>query len=530
MKKEAIQFFQLLSRSFITPIALLSFASLLLGVASLFLWHEPLRQMLPFLNSAPCQYMARLMNTVGAVIMDNLALLFAVSLGYTLAKEEKEYAALGALCGYLALLMGMQALITNAPAVNALFPEKALTTTLGINTVNTGVVGGIISGLLSAAIHNRVYQIKFPVALAFFGGVRFVPLANVMFFVLFGQCFPFIWLGMSNVINTAAAGVAQSGMWGPFIYGFGERLLLPTGLHQIWNTVIRDTLVSGVAIFPDGHTIEGARAIFADYLKTNTLPQNMPLPEIVKFLRGGQIPITLFTLPAMALAMYHTARPEKRAQIKPLLLTGAFTSMIAGVTEPLEFTFLFVSPLWYVIYSVLNGLSWMICYMFNSQLGGTEANIIGLVLYGFLRPESRFWINMVTGVALSIFGYLFFRFWIIKFDLKTPGRGGDYEKTIDLLGINPEKNSESHDPLKLKARAIIKALGNRDNIQSVDCCYSRLRVSVKEMARVDEALFTATGALGVVKVDDTNIQIIYGPSVDTLRHAVKKQLKHEESE
>lgn len=525
MKKDYVQFFQMLSRAFITPIALLSFASLLLGVASLFLWHERLRELLPFMNSGVIQYIASLLNTVGSVIMDNLPLLFSISLAFTLAKNEREYAALGAVCGYLALLMGMHALIEINPNVRGMFPEKIFTTTLGIETVNTGVVGGIVTGLFSALIHNKVYQVKFPVALAFFGGVRFVPLANVMFFVAFGQCFPFLWIFMSNIINSAAMGVSHAGVFAPFIYGFGERLLLPTGLHQIWNTVIRDTMVSGVAIFPDGHTVEGARAIFAEYLKINVLPVNMTLPDIVKFLRGGQIPITMFTLPMMALAMYHTAKPEQRAKIKPLLLTGAFTSIIAGVTEPLEFTFLFVSPVWYVIYSLINGLSWMLCYMFHSQLGGTEANIIGLVLYGFLRPESRFWINLAVGVGMALCGYGLFRTWIVRFDLKTPGRGSDYEQTIDILGITQSGDRQASDPLKLKAMAIIKGLGGKDNISTVDCCYSRLRVCVNDIALVDEQVIKATGSMGYIPVDDNNIQIVYGTTVDTIRNAVKKQLQ-----
>lgn len=525
MKKDYVQFFQMLSRAFITPIALLSFASLLLGVASLFLWHERLRELLPFMNSWGIQYIASLLNTVGSVIMDNLPLLFAVSLAFTLAKSDREYAALGAVCGYLALLMGMHALIELNPGVRAMFPEKIFTTTLGIETVNTGVVGGIVTGLFSAWIHNKVYQVKFPVALAFFGGVRFVPLANVMFFVAFAQVFPFLWIFMSTLINSAAMGVSHAGVFAPFIYGFGERLLLPTGLHQIWNTVIRDTMVSGVAIFPDGHSVEGARAIFAEYLKINVLPVNMTLPDIVKFLRGGQIPITMFTLPTMALAMYHTAKPEQRAKIKPLLLTGAFTSIIAGVTEPLEFTFLFVSPLWYLVYALINGLSWMLCYMFHSQLGGTEANIIGLVLYGFLRPESRYWINLAVGVVMAVCGYGLFRFWIVRFDLKTPGRGSDYEQTIDILGITQPDDKQASDPLQLKAMAIIKGLGGKDNISTVDCCYSRLRVSLNDIALVDEKIIKATGSLGYIPVDDTNIQIVYGTTVDTIRNAVKKQLK-----
>ncbi|MHA6309166.1 PTS transporter subunit EIIC [Hafnia paralvei] len=522
MKKETLDFFQKLSRAFIMPIALLSFASLLLGVASLFLWHQALLDMFPILKTPAIQYCANLMNTVASVIMDNLPLLFAISLSFTLAKEDKEYAALGALVGYLALIMGMHALITFIPSVQHMFPEKALTETLGIKTVNTGVVGGIITGIISSFIHNHTHKTKLPMALAFFGGVRFVPIANTIFFVIFGQLFPFIWVFVSNIINSAAIGVSHAGVLAPFIYGMGERLLIPTGLHQIWNTVIRDTMVSGIATFPDGHTIEGARAIFADYMRTNILPTNMTLPDIVKFLRGGQIPITMFTLPMMALAMYHTAKPEQKAKIKPLLITGVFTSIIAGVTEPLEFTFLFISPLWYFVYCIINGLSFMLCYMFQSQVGGTEANIIGLVLYGFLRPESKFWINILIGVVMSGVGYLLFRWWIVRFDLKTPGRGSDYEQTIDILGLGETYSDK--DPLQLKAMTIIKGLGGSENITDVESCMSRLRVSVINMDNVDDKILNATGPLGIVKVDSENIQIIYGTTAGTIRGAVKKQL------
>jgi maltose/glucose PTS system EIICB component len=526
---KAFDFFQKLSRSFIMPIALLSFASLLMGVSSLFLWHDQLRELMPFIGNPAIQYGANLMNTVADVIMGNLPLLFAVSIAYTVANEFKEFAAFGALVGYLAFLMGMGFLIGSSETILAMFPSRIIKPVLGITTIDTGVVGGIIVGILSGLLHNLAYKVKLPMAIAFFGGTRFVPIANAMAFVVFGQLFPFVWTGISNAINVAALAVSGSGIFGPFLYGFGERLLIPTGLHQIWNTVIRDTAVSGIYEFPSG-LIEGARAAFNEYLKTNIVPEGTTLVDMVKYLRGGQMPITMFGLPAAALAMYHCAKPENRVKVYPLIVTGIFTSFIAGITEPLEFAFLFASPLLYFVYAVFNGLSFMLVNLLGSQMGGVEANVVGMLLYGLLRAESRWYIALLVGLVQAGALYFLFRWFIVKFNVQTPGRGGDYDQGFDFLGLNEEAASQDKgasvetDPRVIKAKVIIEGLGGKANILEVDSCMSRLRVRLQDGTKVNEALLKTTGCSGIIKPSEHTIQVVYGTTVSIIHESVKKQL------
>lgn len=520
MKKKLFDFFQKLSRAFLLPITLISFASMLLGLASVFLWHDQLKEMIPVLNTPVVQYIANLMSTIANVMMGNISLLFAVALAFAMAKEDKEFAALGGLVGYLAFLMGMGTLISVNPDIAAMFPEATLKPILGIETIDTGMVGGIVVGLLASYIHNKTHKIKLPMAISFFGGNRFVPIACAVSFVLLGQVFPYIWAGISSAINAAAEGVANAGVFSPFLYGFGERLLIPTGLHHVWNAVIRDTAVSGVYAFPDGNVVEGSRLAYNYYLATNALPDGTTLAEMVKFLRGGQVPMTLFGLPAIALAMYHTAKPENRKAIKPLLITGVFSILIAAVTEPIEFAFMFVSPILYFIYAIITGLSFMISYILQTGMGGSEPNLIGLVLYGVLRPESKYIILLLLGIPFGLGCYFLFKWWIVKFDVKTPGRGGEYDQNMEMV----DDGDKNVDPTVLKSKVIISALGGKNNIEVVDCCVTRLRVTVKDMSLVSEDKIKTTGCMGVVKVDDHNIQIVYGPSVNVIKNATNKQL------
>jgi len=351
-----------------------------------------------------------------------------------------------------------------------------------------------------------------------------VPIATSISFVILGQIFPFIWTYISNFINTIAIGVTSSGIFGPFLYQLGERLLIPTGLHQIWNTVIRDTAVSGIYNFPPPYNvIEGSRAAFNAYMATNTMPQVASLVEMVKFLRGGQIPITVFALPAAAYAMYKCADKERRHTVKALFLTAAFTSIIAGVTEPLEFSFLFVAPGLYVIYALFTGLSYMLAFLLGSTLGGTEASALGLTLFGFLRSDSHWWVVCIIGIGFAVIFYFLFKWWIIRFNVKTPGRGGDYDSSLSYLDLG-DSSSKTTDPRALKAQLLIKGLGGVINIVSVENCMSRLRVMVNDGKIVNEEMLRATGCSGIIRADETNIQIVFGTTVGIVRDAVKKEM------
>lgn len=523
-KKKTVAYFQRMSKAFLMPVALLLIASIMTGVASIFLWHDQLREMFPVLAHPIVQYLANLLNTCGSVVLNNLPILYCVSMAFAMVDEDKEYAAFGALVGYLSFLLSMSFLLQVNPSLKDMMPSGTVSSVLGIETVNTGILGAIIVGLLSAVIHNRVHNIKLPTAISFYGGVRFVSIATSLFFLVFGQIVPYIWTPITNAINTVAYAVANTGIFGPFLYYFGERMLIPTGMHQIWNTVIRDTAVSGVYDFGGSiGVIEGARAAFPAYMSTGVIPEGTSLVEMVKFLRGGQISHMVFAMPAVAFAMYKCADKDKRQSVKPLLITAACTAILSGISEPIEFAFLFASPLLYLIYSVFCGFAYMIPYVLGSTLGGTEGSVIGLVIFGFLRSDATWWINVIVGIVLAVVMYITFRWFIMKFDVKTPGRGGDYDETASMLeGII---DLDTNDPKAMKAQAIIKGLGGEKNILVVDNCMSRLRVTVEDMTQVDETVLKSTGCLGIVKPDATNIQIVYGTTVNIIRESVNKELK-----
>ena len=541
-KTRTLQFFQKLSRAFLVPIAVIAASSLFMGVSSIFTQPQ-LRELLPFLNAAWLQYVAGLGNMVGTIVMANLPVIFAVCISFSLSDEQKEYAAFAGFLGYISFLTSMGILLNNAPNLAERFPGMAIISVLGINTLNVGILGGILTGVLVSILHRKLRHIKLPMAFAFFQGVRFVPFACSLFFMIFGQLFPFLWVYFSQGVQAVALFVAGAGAFGPFIYGAGELLLVPTGLHQIWNTVIRDTAVSGVYFFPSGLVLEGGRPAFFQYLAEG-LPyledgSQAELTELVKFLRAGQIPMTVFAMPAVAYAIYKSAKFENRALIKPLVITGAVTAFVAGISEPLIFLFLFASPLLFVVFALMHGASWMVLYMLGNQVGGTSATIIGLVIFGILRPESRWIFTVMVGLAMAVINYFLFRWWIVKFDVKTPGRGGDYDDSLafaaEIANVNVNKSGDSGndkgtevnatDPMVLKAQVIIPGLGGKDNIVEVESCMSRLRVVVKDMSLVNEEILRKTGCQGIVKPDDKNVQIIYGTSVGMIKNAVDKELK-----
>lgn len=530
-----LKFFQKISRAFLVPMAIIAASALMVGISSV-LKNPTIVSWLPFLENTAFQYVVDLAGNVGSITMNYLPVIYAITLAFSLANEEKEFAAFAGFMGYLAFLTSMGIVIKTFPSVKEMYPEKGLQVVLGVETVNVGILGGILVGILTSVVHNRFRTIKFPMAFAFFQGVRFVPFMSACVMMLLGQVFPLIWAPISEAINSFATVVNRVGALGPFLYGSVEKLLIPTGLHQIWNTIIRDTQVSGIYTFASGAVIEGARPAFFQYA-IEGLPEGAQLTEMVKFLRAGQMPFTIFVAPAIALAIYHCADPDKRKTIKPLVMTGAITAAVAGITEPLEFIFLFTAPLLFVIYALIGGLNWMILYLLGNTMGGVDANLMGLAIWGFLRPEANWWLTVMLGVIEAPIMYFFFKWWILKFDVKTPGRGGDYDDSLafaaEIANIGTASGSEqtaapaaTSDPKILKARMIIEGLGGRDNIVEVDSCMSRLRVEIKDESKINEEVLRRTGCAGIVRPDSQNIQIIYGTTAGLLKNAVNKELKH----
>lgn len=528
--KDIMKSFQKIAKAFLIPASLIAAASLIMGISSFFT-NELIIAQIPAFDNFWVQYIAGLVNKAGSIVMSNLPVIYAVTLASALCDGDREYAAFAGLMGYIAFMTGMNILLNTFPFVREMYPEKALTTVFGIETVNVGMFGGMMVGIVVAVLHSKLRHVKFPTIFSFFQGSRFIPFASTLLFILIGQVFPFIWVWFSKGINALAGGINGLGIFGPFVYATVEKLLIPTGLHSIWNAAIRDTAVSGIYTFASGTIIEGARPAYFQYL-VEGMPEGAQLVDMVKFLRGGQIPMMMFALPAIALAIYHCADKDKRAMIKPLLIAGAFTAFFSNISEPIEFLFIFAAFPLYVIYSLLNGLSYLLLYAFGSEVGGITSSIIGFVLYGPMRPGSQWWWILIVGAIEGGVCYFLFRWWITKFNISTPGRGNDNEEALafaaEVGGVSLNtKDSEADNPLKAKARTILQGLGGAENIVELDSCMSRLRVELHDGTKANDALLKTTGCSGVIHPGQNTIQVVYGLKVGEIKKAVRKEMELE---
>lgn len=522
MKDKIFGVLQRVGRSFMLPIALLPIAGLLLGIGSSFT--NPTTLSTYNLDGVITEggvlfTIFDLMRKTGSIVFDNLALLFAMGVAIGMAKKEKAVAALSGAISYLIMNTAISALIEAKGGVSAM-AENSTTTTLGITTLQMGVFGGIIVGLGVAALHNKFYKIELPQVLSFFGGTRFVPIICSVVYVLVGAAMFFIWpvvqLGISQLGNL----VLRSGYAGTWIYGIIERALIPFGLHHVFYMPFWQTELGGSMVI-DGTTVQGAQNIFFAQLASDST-QHFSV-EATRFM-SGKFPFMIFGLPAAAFAMYRAARPEKKKVVGGLLLSAALTSMITGITEPLEFTFLFVAPVMYAVHCVLAGLSYMLMHIFNVGVGMTfSGGAIDLTLFGILQGNSKtnwIWI-VIVGLVYAVIYYFVFYFMITKFNYKTPGREADNEETklYTRQDVNDRKNKadkKSDGTVDTVSALILKGLGGKENISDVDCCATRLRITVINPDLVKDNLLKDSGASGVVRKGD-GVQVIYGPQVSVVK-------------
>ena len=523
MKDKIFGVLQRVGRSFMLPIALLPVAGLLLGIGSSFTNPTTLEAygLTGIIREGGLLYtVLSIMSRTGSVVFDNLALLFAMGVAIGMAKKEKEVAALSGAISYLIMNAAISTLIAARGGVDA-FAANTTTSVLGITTLQMGVFGGIIVGLGVAALHNRFYKIRLPQVLSFFGGTRFVPIISSIVFLGVGILMFFVWqpiqLGIARLGNL----VLTSGYAGTWIYGIIERALIPFGLHHVFYIPFWQTEIGGAAII-DGVTVQGAQNIFfAELASKSTIRFSV---EATRFM-SGKFPFMIFGLPAAAFAIYRAARPEKRKLVGGLLLSAALTSMLTGITEPLEFTFLFVAPLLYVVHCILAGLSYMLMHILGVGVGMTfSGGIIDLTLFGILQGNAKtrwIWI-VIVGIAYAVIYYFVFYFMIKKFNYKTPGRESDGEETKLYTRRDYEERKKRGDsPSALSendriSALIVKGLGGRENLSDVDCCATRLRVTVKNASAVDESALKESGASGVIRKGN-GVQIIYGPQVSVIR-------------
>ena len=536
MKDKIFGVLQRVGRSFMLPIALLPVAGLLLGVGSSFTNATMLEAygLTEIIYPGSILYtILDIMNQCGSAVFNNLALLFAMGVAIGMAKKEKEVAALSGAIGYLVMNTAISAMINANGGVEAM-AANSTTTMLGITTLQMGVFGGIIVGLGVAALHNKFYKIELPTVLSFFGGTRFVPIVCTAVFLVVGIVMFYVWPVVQEGIALLGNLVLGSGYIGTWIYGVTERALIPFGLHHVFYMPFWQTAMGGTAVI-DGVVVQGAQNIFFAELASKAT--EVFSVEATRFM-SGKFPFMIFGLVGAALAMYHTARPEKKKVVGGLLLSAALTSMLTGITEPLEFTFLFVAPLMYVVHCVYAGLSYMLMHVFNVGVGMTfSGGLIDLTLFGVLQGNERtnwIWVIMV-GIVYFFLYYFTFRVMITKMDLATPGReSDDVEPKLFTrsdykakTGVGPDGATGGvSDPVSVM---ILQGLGGKQNISDVDCCATRLRITVVDEAKVDDKLLKASGASGVIHKGN-GIQVIYGPQVAVIKSNLVDFMESPESD
>ena len=542
MKDKIFGVLQRVGRSFMLPIAVLPVAGLLLGIGSSFTNETTiatygLQSILG--NGTMLHALLVIISKAGNVIFDNLPIIFAVGVAIGMAKAEKEVAALSAMISFFVMHASINAVLVvsgkiladGSIADNVL--DGTISSVCGIQSLQMGVFGGIIVGLGVAALHNRYHKIVLPSALSFFGGSRFVPIISTVVYVGVGILMYFIWPAVQNGIFALGGLVTGTGYFGTLVFGIIKRALIPFGLHHVFYMPFWQTAVGGTMMV-DGNLVQGGQNIFFAQLAS---------PDVTHFSAdatryfSGEFIFMIFGLPGAALAMYRCAKPEKKKAAGGLLLSAALACMFTGITEPLEFSFLFVAPALFAVQVILAGSAYMIAHVLNIAVGLTfSGGILDLFIFGILQGNAKTsWMRIIpVGIIYFLLYYFIFSFLIKKYDFKTPGREDDDEETklytkADVNARNTANSRQSETDGKQggtddeKSAAIARGLGGKKNITSVDCCATRLRCSIENPELVDEKLLKATGAVGVVKRGQ-GIQVIYGPQVTVIKSNLEAYL------
>ncbi|MBE6601139.1 MAG: PTS glucose transporter subunit IIA [Ruminococcaceae bacterium] len=516
---------QRVGRAFMLPIALLPIAGLLLGVGASLTNAAMLETygLTAVMGPGTVPYsIFTVLASVGTVIFDNLPILFAMGVALGMAEQEKATAALSAAIAFFVMHKTINVLLSISGMLAAgAMPEGTVANVVGIQSLQMGVFGGIIVGLGVAALTNRFYKIRLPTVISFFGGARFIPIISTVVYLLVGIVMFFIWPYVQNGIYALGDLVLRSGYAGTLIYGFIERILIPFGLHHVFYLPFWQTGVGGSALI-DGTMVYGAQNIFfAELASPNTVRFSV---EACRFM-SGKFPLMIFGLPGAALAMYTCAKTHKKKVAGGLLLSAALTAMLTGITEPLEFTFLFVAPLLYVIHSVLAGLAYMLMHVLRVGVGMTfSGGLIDLFLFGVLQGnEKTNWLMIpLVGAFYFIVYFLLFRFLIRKKNYTTPGReeDGDQTKLYTRADYNARKEAGGVSAM------ILEGLGGKGNLIGLDCCATRLRVSVKDPSSVREDLLKQSGAAGVIRKGG-GVQVIYGPQVAVIKSELEDYMREQ---
>ena len=566
LKDRAFGILQRVGRSFMLPIAILPAAGLLLGLGSSFTNATAIATYhLEWLlgDSTPLHALLVIMNEVGSVIFDNLPLIFAVGTAIGMAKKEKEVAALSAVIAFFVMHISINALLRLSGQVLAdgttmeSVMEGTIADVCGIQTLQMGVFGGIIVGIGVAALHNRFYKIEFPPALSFFGGSRFVPIISTIVYMFVGILMYFVWPFVQSVIYALGSLVTGTGYIGTLFFGIIKRALIPFGLHHVFYMPFWQTAVGG-SMEVAGKLVQGGQNIFFAQLADAANVTHFSADATRYF--SGEFIFMIFGLPGAALAMYRCAKPERKKQAGGLLISAALTCMLTGITEPLEFSFLFVAPLLFVVQVILAGSAYMVAHILNIAVGLTfSGGLLDLFLFGILQGNQKTsWLLIIpAGIVYFLLYYFIFYYLIRKFDLKTPGRedAQDETKLYTKADMNAKANenrraqslseqkrsqnedqnenqnqnesrneSQNKDTNQSLSQKIVEGLGGAANLLDVDCCATRLRVSVKDPTKVNSNQLKLTGASGVIQKGN-GVQVIYGPRVSVIKSDLEEYLE-----
>ena len=545
-----LKYLQRIGKAILLPIAALPIAGILLGIGGAFLGiasldnppsvYEPL---IKFVNIGFVNALLTVMNDVGNIIFGNLPILFAVGVAVGIANKEKGTAALASVFGFIVMNQVISTLLgLGVTQLGVLTPENVgdystyVTTSVGIFTLNMSVFGGIITGIITAILHNKFYNIQLPQVIGFFSGSRFVPIITSLVMAVMGAILAFVWPVIQDGISVVAELVRNAGFIGTFLYGVIERALIPFGLHHVFYTPFWFSNFVEGSILIDGawQVVDGANtAYFAQLSSMGSLvgADSSTMSTIVggttRFM-AGKFPFMMFGLPAAAFAMYKNSRPEKKKIVGSLLTSAAITAFLTGITEPIEFTFLFVAPALYGVHCLLAGLSFMLMDLLNVFVGMTfSGGFIDYTLFGLLPAgagvPTRWYMILFVGAIYAVVYYFLFSFIIKKFNLKTPGREEDDEETKLYTKVDYKLAKEGKNEIEEKAPAVLEALGGKENIIGVDACITRLRVEVKDKSKVDKVELKKLGASGVVEVGNS-VQAIFGAKADSYKNEIKSIL------
>lgn len=522
--------FQSFGKSLLFPISLLSFMAIFLGLAAA-LQNKNIIATLPFLANTSIQNVLGLIRRLAGLPFGQLPLLFAMSIPLGMVKRDKGVAVYAGAVGYIAMLMGMSYILqvqgltpattsvdylmqnSGLSQVDATLRNSAFTNVLGIFVYNTNVIGGIIAGLMGVYIHNRFRETELHPSLTFYSGKRFVPIAAALIMAVVGILLTFVWPVVNTAIISMGKLISETGLFGVFLYGFTEKIINPTGLHHILNQTFRFTALGGVETI-NGESLVGALQIYL-YQLDNQLQFST---QATQFLAQGKILHMVFGMPAAVMAIYHTALPEKRDRVLKFFLAGVTAVILTGITEPIEFTFIFISPVLWIVNAIFAGLAFLVPAVFGAAIGNIQGGIIDWLVFGVLQgAQTKWYLYLIAGPVFFAMYYFTYKFIITKFNVMTVGRRvSDFtEEEEDLPGAV----SISQDD-RVIAKQIIEGLGGLDNITDIDNCITRLRVEVLDSSKIQEDLIKKSSPNGIIRPDQNTIHVVYGGKITKIRNIV----------